>query len=255
MAGLSVSAHAPPPPRTSSAQAYPYQQPPRPQPQAYHHSQSQPSSYQQPKPPQPQPQPQPAPPARAGAPDLTAPIPTTDTLTAAHRTLPARPSPEHVLFARDVLFLVDRTVTQQNPTADGQPQEGAVSLPDPRLRRLADDAIAALLALLAAAPTAAPPLPPHMAEAFYLRGTLHASGAFPEHVPRNPRDAFKDFETGARGGFQKAWFKLGREYEAVGDVARARDCFERGMRGGVESCFYVSCIVSLSRRGDALTCV
>ena len=147
---------------------------------------------------------------------LTAPIPITDTLTAVHRSLPARPSPEHASFACDVLFLVDCTVTQQS-----QPREGAVSLPDPHLRRLAEDAIATLLTLLAATPKAAPPLTAHLAKAFYLRGTLYASGGFPEHVPHNPRDAFKDFESGARGGFQKAWFTLGREYEDVGDVARA----------------------------------
>ena len=61
---------------------------------------------------------------------------------------------------------------------------------------------------------------------------------FPSVFPPSPREAFRDFETAARAGYAPAWFKLGRDYESVGDLARARDCFERGVRNGVGSCFY-----------------
>jgi len=61
---------------------------------------------------------------------------------------------------------------------------------------------------------------------------------FPTVFPPSPRDAFRDFEAAARAGYAPAWFKLGRDYESVGDIARARDCFERGVRNGVGSCFY-----------------
>ena len=61
---------------------------------------------------------------------------------------------------------------------------------------------------------------------------------FPSVFPASPRDAFRDFETAARAGYAPAWFKLGRDYESVGDLNRARDCFERGVRNGVGSCFY-----------------
>ncbi len=82
------------------------------------------------------------------------------------------------------------------------------------------------------------PLPPHVAEALYQRGSLGASGMFPSVFPPSPRDSFRDFETAARAGYAPAWFKLGRDYESVGDTTRARDCFERGVRNGVGSCFY-----------------
>lgn len=86
------------------------------------------------------------------------------------------------------------------------------------------------------------PLPPHVAEAVFLRATFEASGAHPEFVKSNPRSAFRDFETAARAGYHAAWFRLGRDYERFGDEGHARDCFERGVRVGVESCLYVSLI-------------
>ncbi|KIJ23084.1 hypothetical protein M422DRAFT_196348, partial [Sphaerobolus stellatus SS14] len=46
-------------------------------------------------------------------------------------------------------------------------------------------------------------------------------------------------ENAATRGWNKAWFRLGRDYEPVGDFDRARDCFERGLRAGVESCIYI----------------
>ena len=81
--------------------------------------------------------------------------------------------------------------------------------------------------------------PGYIAEALYLRATFEASGAYPEHIKQNPRSAFRDFEAAARGGYAAAWFRLGRDYENFNDMTHARDCFERGLKLGVESCAYV----------------
>lgn len=83
------------------------------------------------------------------------------------------------------------------------------------------------------------PLPAYAAEAIFLRGTFAASGAYPDHVTQDPRTAFRDFEAAARAGYAAAWFRLGRDYETFNDVSHARDCFEKGVKLGVESCTYV----------------
>ena len=84
------------------------------------------------------------------------------------------------------------------------------------------------------------PIPLHVAEAIYLRATFAASGAYPDQVKQNPRAAFRDFEQAARSGYNAAWFRLGRDYENFNDAVHAKDCFERGVKLGVESCCYVS---------------
>lgn len=72
--------------------------------------------------------------------------------------------------------------------------------------------------------------------ALYLRGHLQAEGDCPEYLPKDPRQAFSDFEAAARTGDPKGWYRLGRDYETVGDITRARDCFERGRaKGNCES--------------------
>jgi hypothetical protein len=85
---------------------------------------------------------------------------------------------------------------------------------------------------------AQPPYPKYVAEALYWRACLSNSGEFPDLVPQNPRTAFRDFEAAARAGHFQAWFRLGRDYETVGDAVHARDCFERGVKYQVESCLY-----------------
>ena len=138
-----------------------------------------------------------------------------------------------VVWCRDIFFLVDR-VNQSAP----EPPTGPVHIEDPQLLRLTQIAVPIILAL--ASPQPPPnPIPPHVAEAIYLRATLESSGAFPEDIPLNPRIAFKDYEQAARAGYVKAWFKLGRDYEGFGDDKHARTCFERGVKAGVESCLYV----------------
>lgn len=154
-------------------------------------------------------------------PQLALPRPTVQSLT---DSVPADPV-RKVAWARDVLALVDRTAAA-----------GAIT--DPALTRLVDAAIHAILAAAAEYAPAAPAPPPHVAEALYLRGTLASSGSFPTYVAPSPRNAFRDFEAAARAKHHAAWFKIGRDYETVGDVARARECFERGVRLAVPACCY-----------------
>ncbi|KAJ7152678.1 HCP-like protein [Mycena crocata] len=154
--------------------------------------------------------PSPLPPARLPSPprdSLTVPLPALPALNAA---LPTVTSPAHdpalqLAWARDVLFLVDRT-----PALASSPL-----------------ALAAVPLILKLA-SATPPTP----EALYLRATFASSGAYPTLVPANPRAAFRDFEQAARAGWAGAWFRLGRDYEAFNDTAHALDCLNRGAKAG-----------------------
>lgn len=76
--------------------------------------------------------------------------------------------------------------------------------------------------------------------AIYLKAKLLSTGICPDFLPRDPRQAFKDFESAARGGEIRGWYRLGRDYEGVGDMTRARDCFERGVKRNDCESTYVS---------------
>ncbi|KAF5345956.1 hypothetical protein D9756_010911 [Leucocoprinus leucothites] len=198
-------------------------QAPQPPPPLPHHQPSQPPPVSAPSPP------------ISVAPALTAPLPTIANLQGA---LHAIQNPQHdpflkVAWCRDVFFLVDRA--QQNPSPSTDPAVGPVVINDPLLHRLAHVAVPTILQLANATQT---PLPQYAAEATYWRAMFAASGAYPEFITHNPRVAFRDFETAARGGYAIAWFRLGRDYENFKDTQRARECFERGVKLGVESCTY-----------------
>lgn len=171
--------------------------------------------------------------SQSAVPSLTAPIPTVQSLSTALPTIqqPAHDPPLKLAWARDVLLLVDRT---QHPTATDIPA-GPVTITDPQLQRLVSTAVPLVQQLAAINHQ---PLPLFVAEAIYLRATLESSGAYPDRIPHNPRQAFRDFETAARAGYAAAWFRLGRDYENFNDVVHAKDCFERGAKMGVESCVY-----------------
>lgn len=77
-------------------------------------------------------------------------------------------------------------------------------------------------------------------EALYMRGDLLASGSFPTYLPKNLKSAFNDFELAARMGWAASWFRIGRDYEVLGDIARARDAYERGISAGDVGSIYVS---------------
>ena len=170
------------------------------------------------------------------APSLTAPVPTIPALLAAVQAVqqPSYDPVSKVAWSRDVIFLVNRA--QQNSSAD--PLVGPVVITDPQLLRLAQTAVPIILDLASRAQQQ-PPIPPYIAEAVYLRATFAASGAFPDFLRQNLRAAFRDFETAARAGYASAWFRLGRDYESFNDFPHARDCFDRGVKLGVESCCYV----------------
>ncbi|KIK36716.1 hypothetical protein CY34DRAFT_811059 [Suillus luteus UH-Slu-Lm8-n1] len=190
-----------------------------------------------PRPPQLQHSPPMHPPSRAqsqsAVPSLTAPIPTIQSLSTALPTIqqPAHDPALKLAWARDVLLLVDRT---RYPSATDIPA-GPVTITDPQLQRLVATAVPLVQHV---ASINQQPLPLFAAEAVYIRATLESSGAYPDRIPHNPRQAFRDFETAARAGYAAAWFRLGRDYENFNDAVHAKDCFERGAKLGVESCVY-----------------
>ncbi|KAJ6492987.1 hypothetical protein C8R45DRAFT_1135818 [Mycena sanguinolenta] len=151
----------------------------------------------------------PGPPPRLPSPprdgSLTVPLPSIAALTAA---LPTVTSPSHdaqlqLAWARDVLFLVDRT-----PSLSTSPL-----------------ALAAVPLVLSLASSPSPP-----AESLYLRATFASAGTYPSLCPSNPRAAFRDFEAAARAGHAPAWFRLARDYEAFNDSPHAVDCLNRGAK-------------------------
>ena len=205
---------------------------PRPQPQPQYRAPSaQPSTH--------TPYPDYSPPSikqSSGPPSLISPLPTIATLSAA---LPSIQQPNHdpnlkITWCRDVLFLVDRL----QKIASTDTPVGPNYISDPQLARLAQIAVPLVLRIASTQPIPNP-MPIYIAEALYLRATFASSGAHPDLVPHSPRSAFRDFEQAARGGYASAWFKLGRDYENFNDIAHARECFERGVKLGVESCVYV----------------
>lgn len=79
---------------------------------------------------------------------------------------------------------------------------------------------------------------PPLADALYLRGDLLASGSFPSYHQKDLRAAFSDFELSARMGYAPSWFRIGRDYEVLGDMTRSRDAYERGCSVQDVGCIY-----------------
>ncbi|KAJ3754676.1 HCP-like protein [Lentinula raphanica] len=174
---------------------------------------------------------------------LTAPLPTIPSLHAAwdNGVVGQGDVGVKVGWARDVLGLVDRAsalveVMGGNELGGGGGNGGAVVIQDAKLLELARTAIPMILDI--AKSPSNPASAQAIAEAIYHRATLLASGAFPEFLQKNPRQAFRDFESAARSGYGKAWFRIGRDYEGFGDVVHARECFMRGVRVGEVGCLY-----------------
>lgn len=126
---------------------------------------------------------------------------------------------QRVNWAKQVLKYVERTLND------------STKISEPRLVRWTDEAIQIILYNAALAPRPDP-------EALYLRGDLQASGAFPTYVGKNLKEAFNDFEHSARLGWTPSWFRIGRDYELLGDLARARDVYDRGVQTGNVGCIY-----------------
>lgn len=179
-----------------------------------------------------------APPSSAGLqPPLVAPTPTVDALRAILPSLDSQSDFDRLFFAQDVLRVLDRHLYPSgSPTDFISPEStpSAARLPE-ALDSLLNVAIPIIISFTSHQSTQISSL------ANYLRGKLLASGACPDFLPRDRRQAFKDFETAARGGDARGWFRLGRDYEGVGDLGRARECFERGRsRGDCESTYVSS---------------
>ncbi|SHO78473.1 Similar to S.cerevisiae protein SKT5 (Activator of Chs3p (chitin synthase III) during vegetative growth) [Malassezia sympodialis ATCC 42132] len=112
--------------------------------------------------------------------------------------------------------------------AERQQASGA-PLEDP-VPRWVEEAIAQIVQI------ASHPTP--SAEALYARGDLLAGGHFPAYVAKDLRSAFSDFERSARMGWAPSWFRIGRDYETLGDIARAKTAYGRGVQMGDVSCLY-----------------
>ncbi|KIY48771.1 HCP-like protein [Fistulina hepatica ATCC 64428] len=171
----------------------------------------------------------------AAPPTLTAPLPTPRDLSSSLADVQGSMSEsEKIAWCSQVLYLVDRAQPGYTST---DPLIGPAIIEDPQLKKLADLAVSIVLGISGSYPSGAG-MPAFAAEALYHRACFAASGAFPTVVKQNPRQAFRDFEASARAGFSRAWFRLGRDYESFNDDDRARDCYERGTRGGDEASIY-----------------
>ncbi|WFD42485.1 hypothetical protein MPSI1_001130 [Malassezia psittaci] len=75
-------------------------------------------------------------------------------------------------------------------------------------------------------------------QALYARGDLLAKGTFPTYVAKDLRSAFSDFERSARLGYAPSWYRIGRDYETLGDITRAKSAYTRGIKAGDVSSTY-----------------
>uniref|UniRef100_V5ET13 Uncharacterized protein n=2 Tax=Kalmanozyma brasiliensis (strain GHG001) TaxID=1365824 RepID=V5ET13_KALBG len=151
-----------------------------------------------------------------GQPALACPLP--DVASLAAQKDRARDEKLRVQWAKQMLKYVERNFS------DG------TRISEPNTVAWTDEAISIII--LNAASNRPEP------EALYLRGDLQASGAFPTYLPKNLKEAFNDFELSARMGWAPSWFRIGRDYEVLGDLARARDAYDRGGHSGDVGCIY-----------------
>lgn len=186
----------------------------------------------------------------ANAPPITYPLPTLDGLSATLHLLHTLPDSEQLAWAQDVLRLLERYMYPS-----GQPTDFCADSPPPSTANvpkgvmdLLESAIPIIISYTTHANTALSAL------ACYLKAKLLSTGCAPEFLPRDPRQAFKDFEGAARNGEVRGWFRLGRDYECVGDLVRAKDCFDRGMKKNDCECTYVSWFLGNHQCELTVTC-
>ncbi|SNX85092.1 related to SKT5 - protoplast regeneration and killer toxin resistance protein [Melanopsichium pennsylvanicum] len=152
----------------------------------------------------------------SGLPSLSAPLP--DMASLGSQRDRARDDHQRVSWAKQMLKYVERTFS------DGS------KISEPNLVKWTDEAISIIIRNA----SSQRPEP----EALYLRGDLQASGAFPTYLTKNLKDAFNDFELSARMGWAPSWFRIGRDYEVLGDLTRAREAYDRGVHAGDVGCIY-----------------
>ncbi|KAJ1018979.1 hypothetical protein NDA16_004782 [Ustilago loliicola] len=158
--------------------------------------------------------PQPPPAASAsnsnGPPSLSAPLPDMASLAALRDR--ARDDKQRINWAKQMLKYVERNFS------DGS------KISEPYLVRWTDESIS----IITRNASSHNPEP----EALYLRGDLQASGAFPTYIVKSLKEAFNDFELSARLGWAPSWFRIGRDYEVLGDLPRAVHAYDRGVQAG-----------------------
>ncbi|WVQ71437.1 hypothetical protein IAR50_000974 [Cryptococcus sp. DSM 104548] len=174
-------------------------------------------------------------PTRGEAPKIH-PYPTIDTLTQASATIERKSEISQLLWCQDVIRLVERHWHQSSDMSSHfdrpvspPPNSSHVS---PRLQELLDQAAPLIIALATSGDMRTSGV------GLYIKGKLSSSGVCPAMLPKDARQAFKDFDLSARQGEARAWLRLGKDYEAVNDLVRARDCYDRGAkRSECESAF------------------
>ncbi len=176
-------------------------------------------------------------PSLGDPPVLTVSLPTEASLYAASQSVKSIENPSRQLsWSKQVLDLVERIQLRERQL-NSKYNDNLIPNMDPLLVELVDQAVQHILGLSKAS---GKPLLPYVAEAIYHRAVFAASGSFPEYVKRDQQAAFKDFEVAARNGYNTAWFKIGRDYERVNQIERARKCYERGVKFKETNCLYVS---------------
>ncbi|SPC64403.1 related to SKT5 - protoplast regeneration and killer toxin resistance protein [Ustilago sp. UG-2017b] len=143
-------------------------------------------------------------------PSLSAPLPDMGSLAALRDR--ARDDKQRINWAKQMLKFVERNYS------DGS------KISEPYLVRWTDEAIS----IITRNASSQNPEP----EALYLRGDLQASGAFPAYIAKSLQKAFNDFELSARMGWAPSWFRIGRDYEVLGDLSRAVHAYDRGVQAG-----------------------
>ncbi|WVO17006.1 hypothetical protein L204_104692 [Cryptococcus depauperatus] len=154
------------------------------------------------------------------------PYPTVEKLAQKALELERLSDSDQICWAEDVLRLVERHWERsieanyfERPTS---PSPSSSHL-EPNLQSLLDTASAIIIFISASDNQS------DVSLALYLKGKLLSSGVASD-LPKDFRQAFKDFEMAAKGGEARAWYRLGKDYEGVNDYNRAKDCYERGAR-------------------------
>lgn len=168
---------------------------------------------------------------------LTSPSSALPTSTSALAKLSGAQLNERVRWARQVLRFVER---QQAELASAG---GSTRISDPTLVRFVDVALKIILS------SSEPPI--SSGESLYLRADLSSTGSFPAYKTKDPRAAFRDFESAANRGYKASWFRIGREYEAFGEWERARSAHEKGMSMGDCASTYVRTSAPQIEHGEA----
>ena len=166
------------------------------------------------------------------------PLPTVGELLSSVDSLASLRKTDALKWALNALYHVDRVVYPNGISSCFEPS--TTRLPT-HLKLLLDTAVPAISMLVNDEDSSI------AAVAIYLRASLLASGAAGDLMPKDRRRAFKDFELAARKGYHRAWYRLGKDYESVGEYKRAKECYDRGSLKGDCECNFVSCSALISR--------